>query len=79
MIGDVGEVHISTPGLTPGYLGHENGPFYHEVGCRWLATGDQARMHASSNIRGGENLCPAITENCIIAQLPSIQVCKGLI
>ena len=90
MIGDVGELHISTPGLTPGYLGHENGPFYHEGGCRWLATGDQARMHASGNvfilgrykdviIRGGENLCPAIIENCIIAQFPSIQVCKGLI
>ena len=90
MIGDVGELHISSPGLTPGYLGHENGPFYHEGGRRWLATGDQARMHDSGNvfilgrykdviIRGGENLCPAIIENCVIAQFPSIQVCKGLI
>ena len=90
MVGDVGELHISTPGLTPGYLGHENGPFYHEGGCRWLASGDQARMHASGNvfilgrykdviIRGGENLCPAMIEACITAQFPSIQVCKGLI
>lgn len=90
MIGDVGELHISTLGLTPGYLGHENEPFYHKGGCRWLATGDQARMHASGNvsilgrckgviIRGGENLCRAMTENCIIAQFPSILVCKGLV
>lgn len=88
MIGDVGELHISTPGLTPGYLGQENGPFYHEGGCRWLATGDQARMHASGNvfilgrykdviIRGGENLSPAIIESCITARFPSIQVCKS--
>ena len=89
MIGDVGELHISTPGLTPGYLGLENGPFYHEGECRWLVTGDQARMHASGNvfilgrykdviIRGGENLCPALIENCINTHFPSAQVRKAL-
>ena len=87
MIGDVGELHISTPGLTPGYLGHENGPFYYEGGSQWFPTGDQARMHASGNffilgrykdviIRGGENLCPALIELCTNTLFPSIQVRK---
>ena len=90
IIGDVGELHISTPTLTPGYLGVEDGAFYQKDGCRWLATGDQARMHPSGSvfilgrykdviIRGGENLSPALLEHCINSQFPSIQVRAFLI
>lgn len=85
IIGEVGELHVSTPSLIPGYLGVDDGAFYHEGGCRWLATGDQAKMHASGAvfilgrykdviIRGGENLSPALIEHCINAQFPSTQV-----
>ena len=85
IIGDIGELHISTPALTPGYLGVEDGAFYQKDGCRWLATGDQATMHTSGSvfilgrykdviIRGGENLSPALLEHCINSQFPSIQV-----
>lgn len=90
IFGEVGELHVSTPALIPGYLGVEDRAFYHEGGCRWLATGDQARMHASGAvfilgrykdviIRGGENLSPAIIEHCINSQFPSAQVCVSLI
>ena len=89
VIGEVGELHVSTSALTPGYLGVEDGAFYHEDGCRWLATGDQARMHASGAvfilgrykdviIRGGENLSPALIEHCINTQFPSAQV-RGIL
>ena len=71
--------------MTPGYLGHEDGAFYNEDGYRWLATGDQARMHASGSvfihgrykdviIRGGETLSPALIEHCINSQFTSTQV-----
>lgn len=84
-IGEVGELHVSTPSMVPGYLGVDDGAFYHEDGCRWLTTGDQAKMHASGAvfilgrykdviIRGGENLSPALIELCINAHFPSIQV-----
>ena len=85
MMGEVGELHISTSALIPGYSGIESDAFYHEAECRWFATGDQARMHASGAvfilgrykdviIRGGENLSPASIENRINTQFPSIQV-----
>ena len=86
VMGDTGELHFSTPALTPGYLGNKQEVFYEEGGNRWIASGDQARMHASGAvfilgrykdviIRGGENLSPALVEHCINAQFPSIQVC----
>ena len=86
VIGDTGELHFSTPALTPGYLGNRQEGFYEEGGNRWFASGDQARMHASGAVfilgrykdvivRGGEKLSPALVEHCIHAQFPAIQVC----
>ena len=85
VMGESGELHISTPALTPGYVGGEDEAFYYEGNSRWFATGDQAKMQDSGAlfilgrykdtiIRGGENLSPALIEHCINKQLPLMQV-----
>ena len=85
VMGEIGELHISTPALTPGYVGVEDEAFYYEGKSRWFATGDQAKMHDSGAlfilgrykdaiIRGGENLSPALIEHCINKQFPLMQV-----
>lgn len=84
-LGEIGELHVSTPTLTPGYLGAENEAFYYEGKSRWFATGDQASMHDSGAlfilgrykdavIRGGENISPAMIEHCINKRFSSMQV-----
>ncbi|KAL6713143.1 hypothetical protein ACLMJK_009264 [Lecanora helva] len=84
MRGEIGELHVSTPVLTPGYLEMRDDNFYTDSRCRWFKTGDQARMHDLGAIfilgrykdviiRGGENLSSTSIEDCISSQFPSIQ------
>lgn len=74
--GETGELHLSGDMVIDGYLRGDNEPFYTDESGDWMATGDQAMMDLEGNIfvlgrykdviiRGGENLSPALIENCL--------------
>ena len=74
--GEIGEIHIGGLQVTRGYLDRESAEFYQEDGVSWLVTGDQARIddqgmvyilgrYKDLIIRGGENLSPAMVEQCL--------------
>ncbi|KXJ96515.1 hypothetical protein Micbo1qcDRAFT_210780 [Microdochium bolleyi] len=74
-----GELHISSPTITPVYLGVEasNDAFYtDEAGVLWFNTGDEALIneagqvfltgrHKEVIVRGGENISPIAIETAI--------------
>lgn len=75
--GEAGELHICGPALVKEYCCGTNEGFYTESsGERWKMTGDQAKIEDDGSIfilgrykdiviRGGENLSPALIENCL--------------
>ncbi|KAI4182316.1 MAG: hypothetical protein LQ348_004869 [Seirophora lacunosa] len=74
--GEVGELHFSGGMVIAGYLFGDNHCFYDDESGHWIATGDEAMMDREGNIfifgrykdiiiRGGENLSPALIENCL--------------
>ena len=82
-----GELHVSGPTVVEGYLHGNNDVFYSdEAGEHWFMTGDEAKMDKDGAIfilgrykdiiiRGGENLSPALIENCltkVVAQVCTI-------
>ena len=72
--GQLGELHISSPGLCDGYIGQSNTAFYiDDEGRNWFNTSDQAYMDQNDQlfvsgrykdmiIRGGENISPVALE-----------------
>ncbi|KAL8825140.1 MAG: hypothetical protein Q9170_007915, partial [Blastenia crenularia] len=76
MMGEVGELHMGGLQVTRRYLDRHSDDFYQEDGVNWLVTGDQAKFDNQSRvhilgrykdliIRGGENLSPAMIEQCL--------------
>ena len=74
--GETGELHIGGDQIIKGYLYGDSSCFYDDQLGHWMATGDQAMMDEEGNlfilgrykdiiIRGGENLSPALIENCL--------------
>ena len=74
--GEVGELHLGGSGAIGGYMYGDNKVFYDDENGHWIATGDQAKMDEDGTIyimgrykdiiiRGGENLSPALIENCL--------------
>lgn len=74
--GEVGELHVGGSGVIGGYMYGDNKVFYDDESGNWIATGDQAKMDEDGAlyimgrykdiiIRGGENLSPALIENCL--------------
>ena len=74
--GEVGELHLGGSGVIGGYMYGDNKVFYDDENGHWIATGDQAKMDEDGTIyimgrykdiiiRGGENLSPALIENCL--------------
>ena len=71
-----GELHFSGGMVITGYLFGDNHCFYDDEFGHWIATGDEAMIDQEGNIfifgrykdiiiRGGENLSPALIENCL--------------
>lgn len=76
MRGETGELHFSGGMVISGYLFGDNRCFYDDESGHWITTGDEAMMDLEGNvfifgrykdliIRGGENLSPALIENCL--------------
>lgn len=74
--GERGELHFSGGMVIAGYLFGDNHCFYDDEFGHWITTGDEAMMDQEGNIfifgrykdiiiRGGENLSPALIENCL--------------
>ncbi|KAL8896089.1 MAG: hypothetical protein Q9207_007883 [Kuettlingeria erythrocarpa] len=74
--GEIGELHFSGGMVVTGYLFGDNSCFYDDESGHWIASGDEAMMDEEGNIfifgrykdiiiRGGENLSPALIENCL--------------
>ncbi|KAL9011226.1 MAG: hypothetical protein Q9173_003910 [Seirophora scorigena] len=74
--GEIGELHFSGGMVIVGYLFGDNHCFYDDESGHWIATGDEAMMDREGDIfvfgrykdiiiRGGENLSPALIENCL--------------
>ncbi|KAI4168688.1 MAG: hypothetical protein LQ343_006191 [Gyalolechia ehrenbergii] len=74
--GATGELHMGGLQVTRGYLDRQSSDFYEEDGIDWLVTRDQARIdenglvyilrqYKNLIIRGGENLSPAVIEQCL--------------
>jgi acyl-CoA synthetase (AMP-forming)/AMP-acid ligase II len=74
--GDAGEVAVSGPGLTPGYLGNPEANA-ESFGDGWFRTGDQGILEdgylrlvgriKELIIRGGENISPGEVEDTLLA------------
>ncbi|KAL8735754.1 MAG: hypothetical protein Q9166_000617 [cf. Caloplaca sp. 2 TL-2023] len=74
--GETGEVHFGGDMVIGGYLNGDNQCFYDDQSGHWIESGDEAMMDEQGNIfifgrykdiiiRGGENLSPALIENCL--------------
>ncbi len=73
---EIGELHLGGNGVIDRYMYGDNETFYDEDNVHWISTGDRAMMGEDGTvyimgrykdiiIRGGENLSPALIENCL--------------
>jgi fatty-acyl-CoA synthase len=78
--GDVGEIWVRGPAVTPGYWGRERDEFFTDG---WFRTGDCGRFDEHGHLfvvdrlrevyrSGGENVYPAEVEN-VLAEIPEIR------
>jgi len=83
--GDVGEIQVRGPGVTPGYWNDPDATAAAFTHDGWFRTGDAARMTEDGTIyvvdrikdmiiSGGENIYPAEVEN-VIDSLPEVSHC----
>jgi len=83
--GEVGEIQVCGPGVTPGYWNDAEATTAAFTHDGWLRTGDAARMTADGTIyvvdrikdmiiSGGENIYPAEVEN-VIDRFPEVRHC----
>ena len=83
--GEVGEIQVRGPGVTPGYWNDADATAAAFTGDGWFRTGDAARMTGDGTIyvvdrikdmiiSGGENIYPAEVEN-VIDTLPEVSHC----